>query len=100
TRNPLGLAGALKKIGGLSAGSRLEAPEAEEASHLFLANGLGEAWFNAFATHPPLEQRIRLLDPTFDGRFPVVALPERPAQTEEQAAIAGQPLRPVTAPPI
>src|SRR5438876_41443 len=56
TRNPLGLAGALKKIGGLSAGSKLGAPEAEEASHLFFANGLSESWLNMFATHPPLEE--------------------------------------------
>lgn len=103
TRNPLGLAGALKKIGGLSAGSKLDAPEAEEASHLFFANGLSESWLNMFATHPPLEERIRLLDPTFDGKFPIVALPERPPQIEEEAAIAaiaGQPFRHVTAPPI
>src|SRR6266436_1996228 len=103
TRNPLGLAGALKKIGGLGEGSKLSAPEAEEASHLFFANGLSESWLNMFATHPPLEERIRLLDPTFDGKFAVVSLPERPPQIEEQAAVAavaGQPLRHVTAPPI
>ena len=103
TRNPLGLAGALKKIGGLSGGSKLDAPAAEEASHLFFANGLRESWFNIFATHPPLEERIRLLDPTFDGKFPVVSLPERPPQIEEEpaiAAVAGEPSRYVTAPPI
>jgi Zn-dependent protease with chaperone function len=42
TRNPAGLAGALKKIGGLAYGSRLQSPHAEEASHLFFANGLGD----------------------------------------------------------
>jgi len=40
TRNPAGLAGALKKIGGLAYGSRIESPHAEEASHLFFAQGL------------------------------------------------------------
>ncbi|MEY2483044.1 MAG: hypothetical protein QOK24_1572 [Verrucomicrobiota bacterium] len=69
TRNPGGLAGALKKIGGLGAGSQLQAPRAEEASHLFFANGLKSS-FMGFATHPPLEERIRALDPTFDGKFP------------------------------
>jgi Zn-dependent protease with chaperone function len=71
TRNPGGLAGALKKIGGLSEGSKLESPRAEEASHLFFANGVRSSFFG-FATHPPLVERIRALDPTFDGDFPSV----------------------------
>jgi Zn-dependent protease with chaperone function len=69
TRNPAGLAGALKKIGGLPYGSRIESPHAEEASHLFFANGLGNS---LFSTHPPLTERIRALDPSFDGKFPRV----------------------------
>ena len=69
TRNPAGLAGALKKIGGLAHGSRIESPHAEEASHLFFANGLGDS---LFATHPPLTERIRALDPSFNGKFPYV----------------------------
>ncbi|MDB6026259.1 MAG: htpX 1 [Verrucomicrobiales bacterium] len=72
TRNPAGLAGALKKIGGSAQGSRLEASHAEEMSHLFFGNALSESWANALATHPPLEQRIRALDPGWDGKFPVV----------------------------
>jgi Zn-dependent protease with chaperone function len=74
TRNPAGLAGALKKIGGLAYGSRIESPHAEEASHLFFANGLGSS---LFSTHPPLTERIRALDPNFDGKFPRVT--EEPA---------------------
>ncbi|HEY4256764.1 MAG TPA: M48 family metallopeptidase [Candidatus Udaeobacter sp.] len=74
TRNPAGLAGALKKIGGLAYGSRIESPHAEEASHLFFANGMGNSFF---ATHPPLTERIRALDPSFDGKFPRVT--EEPA---------------------
>src|SRR5207247_4611180 len=69
TRNPVGLAGALKKIGGLRYGSRIESPHAEEASHLFFANGLGNS---IFSTHPSLTERIRALDPSFDGKFPRV----------------------------
>jgi Zn-dependent protease with chaperone function len=74
TRNPAGLAGALKKIGGFAYGSRIESPHAEEASHLFFANGLGNSFFS---THPPLSERIRALDPSFDGKFPRVV--EEPA---------------------
>ena len=76
TRNPEGLAGALKKIGGLSIGSRLESPRAAEVGHLFFANGLGSPFFSLFATHPPVSDRIRALDPTFDGQFPATRLVE------------------------
>ncbi|HKP04621.1 MAG TPA: M48 family metallopeptidase [Chthoniobacterales bacterium] len=75
TRNPGGLANALKKIGGIAEGSRLQAPRAEEASHLFFANGLKSNFFG-FATHPPLIERIRALDPSFDGNFPSVVMPD------------------------
>jgi Zn-dependent protease with chaperone function len=67
TRNPAGLSGALQKIGGY--GSRLESPHASDASHLFFANGLADSLFGALATHPPLDERIRAIDPTWDGKF-------------------------------
>jgi hypothetical protein len=78
TRNPLGLAGALKKIGGVTEGSQLQSDRAEEASHLFFANGL-KSRFLGFATHPPLIERIKALDPSFDGNYPDVVLPDTPA---------------------
>jgi Zn-dependent protease with chaperone function len=76
TRNPAGLASALKKVGG--SGSRIMDPNAEDASHLFFANGLTESFSDLFSTHPPLSERIRALDPSFDGKFtPVrIELPE------------------------
>ncbi len=67
TRNPLGLSGALQKIGG--AGSRLRSPHAADAGHLFFANGLADSFFNLFATHPPLPDRIRAIDQSWDGKF-------------------------------
>jgi Zn-dependent protease with chaperone function len=79
TRNPLGLAGALKKIGGASEGSELQSHRAEEVSHFFFANGLKSEFFG-FATHPPLEERIKALDPSFDGKFPRAVLPDTPAE--------------------
>jgi Zn-dependent protease with chaperone function len=72
TRYPDGIAGALKKIGGLAAGSRLQTVKAEEASHMFFGNGMAESWFQLLATHPPLVERIRRIDPNFDGKFPQV----------------------------
>ncbi|MFA4945536.1 MAG: M48 family metalloprotease [Lentisphaeria bacterium] len=74
TRNPAGLAGALKKIGGLRAGSRWDHPLAEEFSHLFFATGTPAGFLDRLlATHPPLAERIRWLDPAFDGVFPKLA---------------------------
>ena len=75
TRNPMGLANALKKIGGLAHGSRIRSPLAEEASHMFFGNGLAKSWFGIFSTHPSLKKRIKLLDSNFDGRFPQVTFP-------------------------
>lgn len=73
TRNPEGIAGALKKIGGLAEGSRIDIPQAGEAGHIFFANVFATAGFaGLLATHPPLVERIRRLDPQFDGQFPEV----------------------------
>lgn len=64
TRQTAGLAGALKKIGGLPAGSTLGSPKTEEVGHMLF--GSGARLTALFATHPPLTDRIRALDPTFD----------------------------------
>jgi Zn-dependent protease with chaperone function len=68
TRNPDGIAGALKKIGALAEGSRVHAPAAQEASHLFFGDAVGHL-LGIFATHPPLAERIRRIDPSFEGDF-------------------------------
>jgi len=69
TRDTTGIARALKKIGGFSLGSRIGHAAAEEASHMFFSNGFRQSLFNMMATHPPLEERIRQLDPSWDGQF-------------------------------
>jgi Zn-dependent protease with chaperone function len=67
TRNPSGIAGALKRIGGFDEGSIIENPNAPESSHLFFSQGLRGGVQMLFATHPPLAERIRRLDPTWEG---------------------------------
>ena len=65
TRQSRGLAGALKKIGGLHEGSKLQdKADAEEVSHMLFGQGASLA--GMFATHPPLLERIRRLEPGFD----------------------------------
>lgn len=86
TRNPGGLAGALKKIGALSGGSRLlNTPNAEEASHMFFGNALSLSWFSMTSTHPPLLERIQLLEPSFDGDFSGVRFDQSPPPRRQGA---------------
>src|SRR5689334_7024598 len=56
TRQTLGIAGALKKIGGLAEGSKLASSNTEEVAHMLFGDGVG--YSALFATHPPLKQRI------------------------------------------
>jgi len=63
TRNPEGIGGALRKIAGLSKetglGTRIEHPQAESLSHLFLGAARPSFVRGMFATHPPLGDRLR-----------------------------------------
>ncbi|MEJ0086900.1 MAG: M48 family metallopeptidase [Pseudomonadota bacterium] len=61
TRDPQGLTGALLKIAGLAAGSRLVAPEGEQVAHMLFAPGFARL----LATHPPIEERLKELNPQF-----------------------------------
>jgi hypothetical protein len=70
TRNPFGLANALKKIGGLADGSKVYNPHAAEISHMYFGNGVKESLFGLLNTHPPLVERVTRLEPDFRGNFP------------------------------
>jgi Zn-dependent protease with chaperone function len=71
TRNSSGLANALKKIGGYALGSLINSSTSKQASHLFISESSIDFLFpKLLATHPPLSQRIQLLDPQFDGNYP------------------------------
>jgi Zn-dependent protease with chaperone function len=66
TRQTLGISGALKKIGGLAEGSKLASSSTEEVAHMLFGDGVG--YSALFATHPPLQKRILILDPHFNPR--------------------------------
>ena len=93
TRQTVGIAGALKKIGGLAEGSKLASSDTEEVSHMLFGDGVG--YSALFATHPPLDARIKLLEPTFNPReFAEIARAwAQPVQVGEsegaQVSIAG-----------
>ncbi|MFA6962924.1 MAG: M48 family metallopeptidase [Opitutaceae bacterium] len=69
TRNPGGITGALKKIGGYALGSRVQSTKASELSHFFFAQGFRSNFGGLWATHPPLDVRIRAVDASFDGKY-------------------------------
>lgn len=79
TRNPDGIAGALKKIGGLDSGSKVAHPMAKDASHLFFGSAFSS---QLFATHPPLAERIKRLLPNWEGDYGKVSLGPITDETE------------------
>jgi len=84
TRNPDGIAGALKRIGADTHGSVLENPAASEISHALFGNGVKSGLNSMFATHPPLKKRIKSIQPNWDGSFdlpPVQHAAERDSDT-------------------
>jgi Zn-dependent protease with chaperone function len=62
TRDPDGLREALIILSQDEVGGRMKGAAANVASHMFFAAGGG--WQQLVETHPPLEDRIRRLDPT------------------------------------
>ena len=69
TRNPSGISGALQKIGGYTRGSRVGSARAVEVSHMFFGDGMTHRLTTAMATHPPLAERIKRIDPSWSGRY-------------------------------
>jgi Zn-dependent protease with chaperone function len=93
TRNPIGLTGALKKIGGYALGSTMNSGKSAAIGHFFFAQAFRSGFTGLWSTHPPLDERIRALDPGFDGKFFVP--PEVVDVERESFVTAGfAPLRP------
>ena len=85
TRNPNGIAGALKRIGGLEYGSKVDNPGAPEVSHAFFAQGISGFMQALAATHPPLAKRILRIDPHWNGKFDYSDKIDRPRDEDEAA---------------
>ncbi len=69
TRNPGGITGALKKIGGYALGGTMSNNHAGEIGHFFIAQAFKSSFGGLWATHPPLDERIRAVDPSWDGQL-------------------------------
>lgn len=61
TRNPDGISGALHKISASFDKPTLNDPHAMEVSHLFFSNSFKSGLDSLFATHPPLQKRIKAI---------------------------------------
>ncbi|MCG9620626.1 M48 family metallopeptidase [Vibrio diabolicus] len=102
TRNDQGIAGALKKIGSHIAGSSLNTKASDEMSHMMFGQSKLSGFSGLFATHPPLEERIRRIEPGWDGSFSQSS--HRPTTSFENDNVSGftsgtstQPEKPTTA---
>ena len=86
TRNPEGIAGALKRIGGFSHGSKIQSAGAQEFSHMFFSSGIS----SMFATHPPLPIRIKRIDPNWKNSYPNTdKISESASQGSQMAGVSG-----------
>ncbi len=83
TRNPRGIAGALWKIKTHVKGALLGNARAEETSHMCFGQNMKVSFSSLLATHPPIDERIRRVDPHFGVKLKVAAL------AKEQAAAPG-----------
>ena len=89
TRNPTGISGALKRIGGYSSGSIMQHPESEELSHTFFSEGVSFSMAGLLATHPPLKERIQRIEPRWDGQYLESMSPELPSGQSSAMGFAG-----------
>ncbi|MCG9773929.1 M48 family metallopeptidase, partial [Vibrio diabolicus] len=87
TRNDQGIAGALKKIGSHMAGSSLNTKASDEMSHMMFGQSKLSGFSGLFATHPPLEERIRRIEPGWDGSFSQSS--HRPTTSFENDNVSG-----------
>ena len=110
TRNPRALASALKKVAGHPYASLIFHPASRTFSHLFFAQGLDSTFAGALATHPPLVERIRALEPDWNGQYIRNLMPmqqsdyrelaDTPVQQRREPAIGGAPSSVILAVPL
>ena len=95
TRNPVAVAEALKVIGGEQDGSHLRQTNSGQFSHLFFGQVFTSHLNFLFATHPPLDRRIQLLQPSWDGQYlapltPILAKESEKKSEQESQQITEQ----------
>jgi Zn-dependent protease with chaperone function/uncharacterized tellurite resistance protein B-like protein len=91
TRNPAGLANALKRIAASPLASSVRAVRREEIGHMLFATGR-RSLAGLMATHPPVAERIRALDPNWKpgDAPPPLPLPAESTRTAQETAAAAR----------
>jgi len=94
TRNPAGIANALKTIGGYDKGSRVAHEAASSFGFFFFAyaersiamlrKGGARDWW---ASHPPLQERIQRIEPSFRGQLPHLDAPAKKQHVWGEASV-------------
>lgn len=74
-----GLVDALKKIGAHKKHSYIKNKQAKIYSHFYFSNGIESSLFQ---THPPLQERIKRLDPRWNGEFIATSTKEEKRDAE------------------
>jgi len=69
TRNPSAIGDALKVIGSPSESTRIQKADVSEVSHLFFVQAFLGRFNFILSTHPPIEQRIKQVEPFWNGQF-------------------------------
>jgi Zn-dependent protease with chaperone function/uncharacterized tellurite resistance protein B-like protein len=86
TRDKDGIAGALYKISLHSNRSLLQNPKAEEMSHMCFGESVKQGFSSLLATHPPINERIKAINPNF-------AIRQKYKQTESSQSAEENPLQ-------
>src|SRR5690606_20269235 len=93
TRNPEGLAGALYKIHSSTEGSLLSRTlHAEDMSHMCFGETVRLRFNALYASHPPLVQRIRPIDPQFMTKARMIRNQQRIQEQRASTQAAAQPM--------
>jgi Zn-dependent protease with chaperone function len=86
TRNPSGIADALRRIGGNPRKARVKHPRSQEAGHMFFGETSGATSMlrATLASHPPLKERIKRIDPSWDGTMLEPLNPVEPVESKSE----------------
>jgi Zn-dependent protease with chaperone function len=91
TRNPDGIGQALMQIARSQNRSYLNNPKSAEISHALFEEGQVSALSRLYATHPPLDDRIRAILPRWNGDYGVSEWDRAALAADEQNAQQGSP---------
>jgi Zn-dependent protease with chaperone function len=86
TRNPEGIAGALMQIAQHSQQSYLSNPKSSEINHALFEEARVSRLGGLHATHPPLDERIEAILPSWNGNYEYLRKAGDKTQLEEDAA--------------